>query len=65
MKKYNWVHKLTSRRLWQSISAFAFALVIACGGSANAAAQVTTLIMAGASVIGYVIGEGLTDINQK
>ena len=31
------------------------------GGTENAAAQITALIMAGATVIGYTIGEGLTD----
>lgn len=65
MKKYDWIRKLTSRSLWQSISGFAFVLVIVCGGSENTASRVTSLIMAGAAVIGCVLGEGLTDIDQK
>lgn len=36
-------------------------MITANGGTENQAAQVTALIMAGATVIGYVIGEGLTD----
>ena len=34
---------------------------VATGGTENTAAQVTALIMAGASVVAYIIGEGLTD----
>lgn len=33
----------------------------ATGGAENTATQVTALIMAGASVVAYIIGEGLTD----
>lgn len=36
-------------------------MVVACGGTENEAAQISALIMAGATVIGYVIGEGMTD----
>ena len=36
-------------------------LMVAFGQSESTATQVTSLIMAGATVIGYVIGEGLAD----
>ena len=36
-------------------------LIIALGGAEQVATQVTALIMAGASVIAYIIGEGLAD----
>lgn len=36
-------------------------LIVALGGAEATATQVTGLIMAGATVIGYVIGEGLAD----
>jgi len=36
-------------------------MIVATGGTQNTAAQVTALIMAGASVVAYIIGEGLTD----
>ena len=36
-------------------------MIVATGGTENHAAQVTALIMAGASVVAYIIGEGLTD----
>lgn len=61
MKKIDWARKLTSRKLWMSIASFVSLMVVACGGTEGSATQITALIMAGATAIGYVIGEGLTD----
>lgn len=44
-----------------SIASFVSMLMIYCGSSESEAAQVAALIMAGASVVGYVIGEGIAD----
>ena len=57
----NWKRKLTSRKFWVSIASFTTMLLIYFGKSESEAAQVAALIMAGATVIGYVIGEGLAD----
>ena len=57
----DWKRKLTSRKLWMSVASFASMLMIFFRCSESEAAQVASLIMAGASVIGYVIGEGLAD----
>lgn len=57
----NWKRKLTSRKFWLSVAAFISLLIIACGKDKTVAEQVSAIIMAGATVIGYVIGEGLTD----
>lgn len=56
-----WKRKLTSRKLWLSIASFISMLLIYFGSSESEAAKVASLIMAGATVIGYVIGEGLAD----
>lgn len=61
MKKINWVRKLTSRKLWTAVASFVSMMILATGGTDNTATQVTALIMAGASVVAYIIGEGLTD----
>ena len=61
MTKINWKRKLTSRKLWVSICGFTSLLVVAFGGTESEAAQVSAIIMAGATVVGYVIGEGLAD----
>ena len=61
MHKINWVSKLTSRKWWTSITSFVTLLIIAFGGTESTATQVAAIIMAGAIVIGYTIGEGLID----
>lgn len=61
MKNINWVRKLTSRKLWTAVASFVSMMVVATGGTENTATQVTALIMAGATVVAYIIGEGLTD----
>lgn len=53
--------KLTSRKLWMSIASFVAMMIVFFGGAESTATEVASLIMAGASVIGYVIGEGLAD----
>ena len=65
MKKIDWVRKLTSRKFWLSIASFVAMLMVALGQSEATATQITSLIMAGATVIGYVIGEGLADGANK
>ena len=61
MNRIDWKRKLTSRKFWLSIASFVSMLMVAFGQSESTATQVTSLIMAGATVIGYVIGEGLAD----
>lgn len=56
--------KLTSRKLWMSIASFVSMLMIYFGHAESEASQVAALIMAGASIVGYVIGEGLADGNN-
>ncbi|TQI66280.1 hypothetical protein [Clostridium sp. KNHs216] len=59
--KIDWKRKLTSRKLWAAIVSFAALLVVALGGTEAQATQITALIMAGATVVAYIIGEGLVD----
>lgn len=61
MNNINWTRKLTSRKLWTAVASFVSMMIVATGGAENTATQVTALIMAGASVVAYIIGEGLTD----
>lgn len=61
MNKIDWKRKLTSRKFWMAIAGFVSMLVVAFGGSENQATQITSLIMAGAAVVAYIIGEGLAD----
>lgn len=61
----DWKRKLSSRKLWSSIASFVSMLLIYFGHAESEASKVAALIMAGASVIGYVIGEGLADSGNK
>ena len=57
----DWKRKLTSRKFWAAVAQFATGLIIAFGGTNETAVQVTALIMSGAAVVAYIIGEGLID----
>lgn len=59
--RIDWKRKLTSRKLWMAIAGFASGLLIYRGHTEQEASQVAALIMAGASVIAYCVGEGLAD----
>lgn len=64
MTTINWTQKLTSRKFWAAIAEFVTMLIIALGGAQETATQVTALIMAGAAVVAYIIGEGLADAGR-
>lgn len=57
----DWKQKLTSRKFWAAIINFVTQLMIAFRVSESEAAQVAAVIMAGAGVIAYIVGEGLAD----
>lgn len=65
MQKIDWIRKLTSRKFWLAVASFASMLIVALGGAEGTAQQITALIMAGATVIGYILGEGLADAGNK
>ena len=59
----DWKKKLTSRKFWTAIAGFVSMLIVFFGGAEELATQVTSLILAGASVIAYVLAEGFIDAN--
>ena len=61
MTKQDIIRKLTSRKLWLSVASFVSMLLVARGQSESEATQIAALIMAGATVIGYALAEGLAD----
>lgn len=61
MEGINWKKKLTSRKFWIAIAGFVSGLMFAFGSDAETVETVTGCIMSGASVVAYIIGEGLTD----
>ena len=59
--KIDWKRKLTSRKLWVALAGFIAGLIVSFGGDSEVAETVSGCIMSGASVIAYIIGEGLAD----
>lgn len=57
----DWKRKLTSRKLWLAVAGFVSGLILAFGGQESTATTVAGCILQGASVIGYLLAEGLTD----
>lgn len=57
----DWKRKLTSRKFWLSVASFVAMLLVCFGEDGSWIEKVTSLIMAGGTVIAYVIGEGMTD----
>ena len=62
--KIDWKRKLTSRKMWTAIVNFVTMLIIAFGVAEETATQIGAIIMAGAGMIAYIIGEGMIDSNN-
>lgn len=65
MKNIDWKSKLTSRKFWAAIVSAAASIAVAFGASDGTITQITAIIMAGATVIAYIIGEGLVDASRN
>ena len=61
MSREDMIRKLTSRKFWLAVAAFVTELIIAFKGDAELAETLSGMIMAGATVIAYIVGEGLID----
>lgn len=57
----DWKQKLSSRKFWAAVVNFITQLLLAFRVAESEVAQVAAVIMAGAGVIAYIIGEGLAD----
>lgn len=65
MNKNDIIRKLTSRKLWVAVAGFVSGLIVALDGDAETAETVAGLILQGASVLGYVLAEGLADAGNS
>ena len=59
--KIDWKRKLTSRKFWAAVCGFVSMWIMALWKDASIAQTVTGMIMSAASLIAYMIGEGLAD----
>lgn len=58
---FDWKTKLASRKLWAAVSAFASELLYLFGMAQSTVERIAALIMAGGTMIAYIIAEGLVD----
>ena len=61
MGEIDWKRKLTSRKFWLAIVGLVSGLMLAFNVDGETIDKVTGAIMSAASVIAYIIGEGLAD----
>ena len=60
-RKINWKRKLTSRKFWLAVIGFVTSIMSGVGASADSIARATSVMTAGAVLIGYMFAEGLSD----
>lgn len=63
--KIDWKRKLTSRKFWAAVVGFVTPTLLAFGVADDVVTQVAGIITAGATLIAYIIGEGLIDVNRS
>lgn len=63
MKKEDIIRKLTSRKFWIALVGFVGALLVAFNVDSGSVEQITSIIMSFASLIAYVVAEGMIDAN--
>lgn len=61
----DWKRKLTSRKFWVAVVTMVSGLILAFKNDAQLAETVSGCIMSVASVIAYIVGEGITDASNK
>ena len=53
--------KLTSRKLWIAIANFVTMLIVFITSGDNSPERIYALIMAGGTMVAYIVGEGFAD----
>ena len=60
----DWKRKLTSRKFWSAVVGFVAPLLLAFGVTESDSTQIAAIIMAGGTLIAYIIGEGMVDASN-
>ena len=60
----DWKRKLTSRKFWMALVGLVSGIMVAFGSDAETVETVSGIIMSAASVVAYLIAEGLADANN-
>ena len=61
----NWKQKLTSRKFWVALVGFVTSILVAFNVPDLTIEQVSTIIMGGATLIAYIVGEGMVDASRN
>lgn len=64
MKKEDIIRKITSRKFWIALIGFISALLVAFNVDSGSIEQITSIIMSFASLIAYIVAEGIIDSNN-
>ena len=65
MGKIDWQRKLTSRKFWCCILGVAISLMMLCGVESGEQERIVAVITSTATLISYIIGEGMVDKEHK
>jgi len=60
----DWKRKLTSRKFWAAVVGVVTAVLLGFGASESDVTKVTAIVTAGATLIAYILGEGLVDASR-
>ena len=61
----SWKDKLTSRKFWAAVVGVVISVMVAFGADNDAQQKTVGVITASATLIAYIVGEGLTDASHK
>lgn len=61
----DWKRKLTSRKFWAAVIGVVASVLAYCGANESTVTQVTAIITAGATLVAYILGEGLVDAARE
>lgn len=56
-----WKDKLTSRKFWAAVVGVIISIMVLCGVDTDTQQKTIAIVTASATLIAYIVGEGLTD----
>lgn len=62
--KIDWKRKLSSRKFWALLAAFATSVLAVSGAGENVTLQVTGVIGAVGACVAYILAEAATDVSK-
>lgn len=63
--RMNWKRKLTSRKFWAAVIGVVISVMVLFGVDSGEQERITAVITSTATLIAYIIGEGMVDKENK